>query len=83
VGLDYRMLSFGKLSMAMRSGRPHQDMGLRGKALRALTGSIVFLLAALATVVPALAAPQVTIGNPGLQHFDSDGGAFHHLPSTV
>jgi hypothetical protein len=35
-------------------------------------GSIGFLLAAIAA--PALAAPQITIGNPGLQHFDSDGG---------
>ena len=69
MGLDYRMFCFGKLSMAMRSGRPHL-----GRALRALMGSIVFLLAALAAGVPALASPQVTIGNPGLQHFDSDGG---------
>jgi hypothetical protein len=51
----------------MRSGRPHFST-----ALRALMGSIGFLLAAIAA--PALAAPQITIGNPGLQHFDSDGG---------
>src|SRR3984885_13878884 len=66
MGLDYRMFSFGKSIMAMRSGRPHLDI-----ALCALVGSIVIILAA---VLPALASPQVTIGNPGLEHFDSDGG---------
>ncbi|MGD0291064.1 MAG: FHA domain-containing protein [Candidatus Binataceae bacterium] len=51
----------------MRSGRWH-----RGAALGALMGLIALMSAVAAA--PAWAAPQITIGNPGLEHFDSDGG---------
>ena len=52
--------------MRMRSARQ------RGaKTLVALAGSIGLVLLAVAS--SAAAAPQITIGNPGLQHFDSDG----------
>ena len=53
--------------MRMRSGRRHI-----GAALSALVGSIALMIVAAAA--PVSAAPQITIGNPGLQHFDSDGG---------
>ena len=43
---------------------------LTGTAL-ALAALLVFQLCAAAS---ALAAMQVVVGNPGLQHFDSDGG---------
>jgi len=52
--------------MQMRSGRRHF-----ATALGALAGFIGLLI--LAAASPAAAAPQITIGNPGLQHFDSDG----------
>ena len=41
-------------------------------ALHALVALIVILLAGVSA--PAWAALQITVGNPGLQHFDSDGG---------
>jgi FHA domain/von Willebrand factor type A domain len=53
--------------MRMRSGRWHS-----GAALAALLGLIALLSGVAAA--PAWAAPQITIGNPGLEHFDSDGG---------
>src|ERR1700719_1997693 len=52
--------------MRKRSGRRHF-----ATALSALAGFIGLLI--LAAASPAAAAPQITIGNPGLQHFDSDG----------
>jgi hypothetical protein len=52
--------------MRKRSGRRHF-----ATALSALAGFIGLLI--LTAALPAAAAPQITIGNPGLQHFDSDG----------
>jgi FHA domain-containing protein/von Willebrand factor type A domain-containing protein len=52
--------------MRKRSGRRHF-----ATALSALAGFIGLLI--LTAASPAAAAPQITIGNPGLQHFDSDG----------
>jgi hypothetical protein len=52
--------------MLMRSGRWN-----RGAALGALLG-LVALMSGIASR-PAWAAPQITIGNPGLEHFDSNG----------
>lgn len=52
--------------MRMRSGRL-----LRGAALGALLALIV--LVGGAALAPAWAAPQITVGNPGLEHFDTDG----------
>src|SRR5450631_3116892 len=60
------MERFGKLVMRMRSGR-RQAVA----ALWMMVGSLMLMLAAAR---PAAAALQITIGNPGLQHFDSDGG---------
>ena len=45
--------------------------------LKSATGAIVLASVALllfASPKPALASLQLSIGNPGLQHFDSDGG---------
>ncbi len=44
---------------------------LKSTSLTALIG--LFALAAVLAAAPAWAAPQITIGNPGLDHFDSDG----------
>ena len=52
--------------MRKRSGRRHF-----ATALSALAGFIGLLILAAASTTAA--APQITIGNPGLQHFDSDG----------
>jgi hypothetical protein len=65
-GLDYATCGFGKSIMRMRSGRRYFTT-----APNALAAAIGLLI--LAAVSPAAAAPQITIGNPGLQHFDSDG----------
>jgi hypothetical protein len=51
----------------MRSGRWHSGAGLA-----ALVG-LIALIGGVA-VTPVWASPQITIGNPGLEHFDSDGG---------
>jgi hypothetical protein len=53
--------------MRMRSGRRHI-----GAALAALFG-VIALMSGL-TATPVWADAQMTIGNPGLEHFDSDGG---------
>ncbi len=52
--------------MRMRPGRWN-----RGAALGALFGLIA--LTGVVAAAPAWASPQITIGNPGLEHFDSDG----------
>src|SRR5579871_1529370 len=71
-GLDYGMERSGKLTMRMRAGRRHLVVAHFELALRALVALIVILLAGVSA--PAWAALQITVGNPGLQHFDSDGG---------
>jgi hypothetical protein len=53
--------------MRIRSGRWHS-----GAALAVLAG-LIGLISGIAAA-PAWASPQITIGNPGLEHFDSDGG---------
>jgi hypothetical protein len=56
----------------MRAGRRHLVVAHFELAQRALVALIVILLASVSG--PAWAALQITVGNPGLQHFDSDGG---------
>ncbi len=58
--------------MRMRAGCRHREVAHFAVALRALVALIVILLAGVSA--PAWAALQITVGNPGLQHFDSDGG---------
>ena len=53
--------------MRMRPGRRYFDA-----ALGALVGALALVIGIAAS--PVWAAPQITIGNPGLEHFDSDGG---------
>ena len=65
--LDYGRAWFGKSSMRMRSGRSN-----RGAVLSALI--VMIALTGVVAAAPVWAAPQITIGNPGLEHFDSDGG---------
>jgi hypothetical protein len=47
---------------------------LRPRAAAARLASIVFLLAVVGAAPPAGAEGQLSVGNPSLEHFDSDGG---------
>ena len=53
--------------MRMRPGRWN-----RGAPLSALMAMVA--LTGVLAAAPVWASPQITIGNPGLEHFDSDGG---------
>jgi Mg-chelatase subunit ChlD len=67
VGLDYDGLCFGKLRMRMIPFRRQI-----GAVLIGLIVGVAWIVAG--AVSPASASLQITVGNPGLEHFDSDGG---------
>lgn len=48
------------------------DIFIRARSLAGL--AFIIILFAFATARPAAAALNISIGNPGLEHFDSDGG---------